>query len=278
MSDRRAAQHRAFLAALAALTGVRVRRLWRDRLDLGDVYGSWWAALPAVRMLLWAAVTAAVQQAEPYVAGMVSDAGEQSDPVGRVQVQPFLDGVTVPRLAVAAARMLRRIGDGDSPQRAAGVGEWLAGAMARDIVADAGRDADLVALAAEPAVTGYVRVVNPPVCGRCAILAGRVYRVSEFLRHPQCDCGMRPVVRGQQPPRTFDPGSYFASLAEPDQNRLFGAAQADAIRGGADVTRAVNAAGSMWRPRRSGVTLPDLLAGRRGTVVSRLMDASYLAA
>jgi hypothetical protein len=44
---------------------------------------------------------------------------------------------------------------------------------------------------------GFVRRVNPPCCGRCAILAGRWYRYdSGFRRHPRCDCTLEPTSEG----------------------------------------------------------------------------------
>lgn len=67
--------------------------------------------------------------------------------------------------------------------------------LAVSLVADAGRTASTVDMGRRVAVTGYVRSLNPPSCGRCAVLAGRVYRRSQgFQRHPLCDCVMTPTV------------------------------------------------------------------------------------
>jgi hypothetical protein len=55
-------------------------------------------------------------------------------------------------------------------------------------VADAGRDATSLGVTARPRVS-WVRMVNPPCCQRCAVLAGKVFRFNQgFKRHPRCDC------------------------------------------------------------------------------------------
>lgn len=53
-------------------------------------------------------------------------------------------------------------------------------------VADADRAATGLSITARDRV-GYVRMMNPPSCARCAVLAGRWYRYNDgFRRHPQC--------------------------------------------------------------------------------------------
>ena len=60
--------------------------------------------------------------------------------------------------------------------------------LVASLTQDAGRAAQGVAQAARPGV-GWTRVLTPPSCSRCAVLAGRVYRYSDaFLRHPRDDC------------------------------------------------------------------------------------------
>lgn len=284
MSDRRAAAHRDWLARLGLLAAARVQRLWDDRVDPGDVRGSWTAALPGAVLVVRAAVTVAVEAAQPYVAGMVADAGRDPAPRATLRVEPFTSEVTPRLMASPAVRALTRIGDGQPPAQALASGRWLAGAVTRDTTADAGRDAVTAAMAAEPSVRGYVRVPSMPCCGRCAILAGRVYKVDGFARHPRCDCGMQPLVAGQPQPRVVDPGDYFRSLTEPQQNRLFGADVADRIRHGdgspRSIGRAVNADRSMWRRRRVTPTVTDLTdrAPSWRHLFDDLADRGFLAA
>lgn len=65
--------------------------------------------------------------------------------------------------------------------------------LVASLVQDAGRAAESVATAVRKDVA-HVRLLTPPSCSRCVILAGRVYRYSDgFLRHPNCDCIMVPT-------------------------------------------------------------------------------------
>ena len=111
-------------------------------------------------------------------------------------------------------------------------------------VADAGRTAAGLDTFARPRV-GYVRMLNPPSCSRCSVLAGRFYRNNEgFQRHPRCDCVHVPTTRTEAASSeglVHDPYAYFESLPEAAQDKTFGKAQAQAIRDGADLFQVVNA-------------------------------------
>lgn len=68
--------------------------------------------------------------------------------------------------------------------------EMPAGSFERAVltqISDAGRAAASASMAARPRVSGYVRMLVPPSCSRCAILAGKSYRWNQgFQRHPHC--------------------------------------------------------------------------------------------
>jgi len=135
---------------------------------------------------------------------------------------------------------------------AGGMPERVALARGREVlqmsaatqVADAGRTAAGLDTFARPKV-GYVRMLNPPSCSRCAVLAGRFYRNNEgFQRHPRCDCVHVPTTRTEAASSeglVHDPYAYFESLSESAQDKTFGKAQAQAIRDGADLFQVVNA-------------------------------------
>lgn len=135
---------------------------------------------------------------------------------------------------------------------AGGMPERVALARGREVlqmsaaaqVADAGRTAAGLDTFARPKV-GYVRMLNPPSCSRCSVLAGRFYRSNEgFRRHPRCDCVHVPTTRteaAESEGLVHDPYAYFESLSESAQDKTFGKAQAQAIRDGADLFQVVNA-------------------------------------
>jgi hypothetical protein len=108
-------------------------------------------------------------------------------------------------------------------------------------VADAGRSASQAEIVSRPNWTNYVRVLNPPSCTRCAILAGRIYRDLEgFERHPLCDCQHWPVTSWEQ---AHDEGLIFSANDAFEKGQIHGLSVADAqaITDGADIAQVVNA-------------------------------------
>jgi hypothetical protein len=117
-------------------------------------------------------------------------------------------------------------------------------------VADAGSGATGAAMAGRRTIQGYVRVVQPPACARCIILAGKEFGWNKgFQRHPRCDCIHLPttlIARNQTQRGFVDPDAYFRGLSRAEQDRVFGAAGARAIRDGADMASVVNARRGMY--------------------------------
>lgn len=104
------------------------------------------------------------------------------------------------------------------------------------LVTDSARTAMSVEVGQRRNLVGYVRALNPPSCGRCAVLAGRVYRYSSgFQRHPGCDCLMTPVA-SMTSDLVTDPTQAF----ENGQIRGLSKSDADAINDGADIGQVVN--------------------------------------
>lgn len=123
------------------------------------------------------------------------------------------------------------------------------------LVRDAGRTARAVDTATRPAVTGYVRSLRLPSCGRCVILAGRVYRWSDgFLRHPRCDCLHTPVADAG-PELITDPDTALR------RGQVTGLSQGDlaAVRAGADLGQVVNV-----RRKAAGLTTGSSVMVRAG--------------
>lgn len=109
-------------------------------------------------------------------------------------------------------------------------------------ISDAGRGASSVAIASRPTITGYTRMLVPPSCSRCAILAGKFYRWNTgFQRHPHCDCRHIPATENTAGNLTTDPSAYFDGLTREQQDAAFTKAGAQAIRDGADMSQVVNA-------------------------------------
>ncbi|MEV8046390.1 hypothetical protein AB0P02_21455 [Streptomyces griseoluteus] len=234
--------------AAAVRASARVRDLWL-RIDRGDISGSWSQLSP----LLVAAVSDAQQQAaalaDPYVGAVAEAEDADPTPAGRVRPEAFA-GVASdgrPLLSLLYQPVIDwkvRMLAGQSMEDAFRGSLASALRITATQVADAGRGATGAAMAGRRTIQGYVRVVNPPACARCIILAGKEYGWNAgFQRHPRCDCVHLPttlVARNQR--RGFiDPDDYFQGLSRAEQDRVFGAAGARAIRDGADMGQIVNA-------------------------------------
>lgn len=210
----------------------------------GELSG-WPVASLRLLVLFTAAQQAAAAGADEYVNAVVGEtetagavaaaalAGVASDgrPLGSLLEQPAI----ATRVALS---------QGATQSRAFATGEAALSMILRTQVADAGRVADGVAIAARPR-TGYVRMLVGSTCSRCAVLAGKFYRYNDgFLRHPRCDCLHIPA-KGEAAARSegliSDPKEYFDSLSKSEQDRVFTNAGAQAIRDGANPSQVVNA-------------------------------------
>lgn len=128
-------------------------------------------------------------------------------------------------------------------------------------VQDAARAASQVEIVARPEWTNYVRMLNLPSCGRCVVLAGRIYRdLDSFLRHPLCDCVMVPVSGWEE---AHDQGLITSPREAFDRGQIRGLSQADAqaITDGADISQVVNAAQNMTTADLFGRTTKATTAG-----------------
>lgn len=245
------ARHHRRQARLALGASRAVAREWA-RLDAGDLAGSWRTGTGRrVLAIVTAAQRAAAQGSTDYVSQAVQAQHAHPDPAGTVDAAAFAgiaaDGRPLDTLlAEPVITTKTALAGGTSLDDALQQGLASLVRIVGSEVADAGRSAVGAAIMADRRVTGYVRVLSPPSCARCVILAGKTYHSAvAFQRHPHCDCVHLPTVYGFQP-HTSDPDAYFRTLSETEQNRAFGRAGAQAIRDGADMGQVVNARRGMY--------------------------------
>lgn len=270
-------------------TAVAVLAAWRQ-VRLSNPQASFAAVLPA---LLAAVVTGQMQAASAaalYVAAVVRADGLTPAPVAAVPPQRLAgvasDGRTLQGLLTQPLlRSLYLRAQGADDLVALAGGRLSLETLVRTEVLDTGRDATQVAAALEPQIIGYERYVSMPACGRCLILAGRMYSMSSaFLRHPRCDCAMRPLTsRARRDGTEQDPRGLFAEMTREQQDRALGKDAAEVVRRGGDIGKVVNArrgmrqAGDNWtteaarrgRPRRS----PSYLLRQAGDDPERFATA-----
>ncbi len=251
---------------LAVLTVAAARRAWSR---MGEDFDRSWAQVaPKLVVLSAAAQLSAARAGAAYVPAVLAETGQPNDPMGEVNPRAFagtaadgrpLDGLLYGAMVEAKVAS----GQGLSPSLSlARGGRWLDMAT-QTLVADAGRQATGVGIAARPRM-GYVRVTNPPTCSRCAILAGRYYRFNTgFQRHFRCDCFHAPSVEDVAGDFRTNP----EALARAGKITDLREAEVKALAEGADLSQLVNA-----RRGRSGLGGLTTTEGttRRGLAGKRL--------
>lgn len=165
--------------------------------------------------------------------------------------------------------------------------DYQFGLMVATQLKDIGRMAGATSIATRPAITGYTRMLNPPSCSRCAVLAGKFYRWNTgFQRHPGCDCIHVPARNeawAKSEGYISSPDDYFESLSESEQDRIFTKAGAESVRLGADINQVVNARRGMQTAQIGGrnVLLTSEGVTRRGAARTnrpRVMPETILSA
>lgn len=189
---------------------------------------------------------AAIHAAVPYTSEVLAETRQSGTPTGALVPAAFLEVApngfpvqdTLDRVPIVAKQA---VAAGATALEARSVASaWLSG-VTLTMLADTRRDIFHTDMVQRPQLTGYVRMLNPPSCERCVILAGKRFLWNEgFQRHPNCDCIHIPASEQVAGDLTTDPYAYFNSLDDAGQNKLFGKHGAQAIRDGADIYRVGN--------------------------------------
>lgn len=233
-----------------------VEREWRG---VGEDFDAGWTRVgPRITTLLAAAQVGAAVDGAASVPVALEQSGYPLRQVARVSPAAFAgvasDGRRLDSLAYGAVVKARAVDATDLAGRLRAGSAFLQRATQLQ-VADAGRAASQVAIAATPGA-GYVRYVNPPCCQDCAVLAGKFFRHNAgFRRHPGCDCVHRPTAE-TEPPRGY------AAQIDPAQIKDLTAGQRAALDEGADLGRVVNAYRGEVPGRRDRMSATHELATR----------------
>lgn len=181
-----AAEQRSEIAAAVAA----VRRQWR-RVRTADIDASYAQVERTILAIVTTAQTRVAVGAQDYIPAVLEETGQVAAVAAsaRVSTSPLVgvagDGRPVDSLlyrSVIGAKVA--IGNGSSAGTALlERGKWLSMTVGT-LLSDTGRQSESLAMGVRP-VGGYVRMLNPPSCSRCVVLAGRWYLKSAgFARHP----------------------------------------------------------------------------------------------
>jgi hypothetical protein len=264
-------------ATLAKGVAAQMTTLWRqmdpDVLDL-----SWIGIIDRLLALLTGGQYLAASSADRYLTTVLNAQGIDASSRGSVNARAFAgiasdgrDLESLLRQPLISTKIA--IGNGASTEQAMTTGLISLDMIARTQIADAGRTSVGAGMVARPQATAYVRMLNPPACARCVILAGRVYRWSKgFQRHPRCDCIHIPTRENVANDLTTDPDAYIDSLDQTVKEKILTKAGAQAYDDGANLNQIVNARRGMQKASMYGRELLVTTEGttRRGLAGQRM--------
>ena len=264
-------------AALAA-----VSRLWR-RVG-SDFDGSYARIEPQLLSVLFTAQERVADSALAYVPDVLLDApAPLYESVGSRFVGVAGDGLPVASMAYGAVIQAKQgmaagLSEGVSLAKAGQFLNLAAGTM----LSDTGRAAEKVSGGAHR-VRLWTRMLNPPSCGRCVVLAGRTTtHETAFLRHPGCDCRNVPSAEDTGDDARTDPKAYLNGLSADEQDRVLGSkANGQAFRDGADMNQLINAyrrKGAVRAGQVNGQGIKFTREGttRRGHAYWQMSEAGYV--
>lgn len=240
-------QHYAAMQLLDADAILLVRRAWAS-IDRGDIVASWDAATARIMLAFTQLQLAAAVAGAGYVDKTLHAQGISANPDGEVNPGALIgmasDGRPLDSLLRTPIDVVAdRLDDGVDLDDAIDAGRHSIERIAHTQIGDAGRAAAGVDIATRDGI-GWTRMLNPPSCSRCVVLAGKVYRWSAgFDRHPKDDCVhvATSLSAARREGLVDDPKKYFDSLTPAEQDKAFTKAGAQAIRDGADIGQVVNA-------------------------------------
>jgi len=231
-----------------------------------DFDASWFSISATLMAILRTAQVRVASEAEPYTVAVLEETGQRRaiDAAAAPRVDGLIglagDGRQLDTLLYGAVIHAKtRVAGGTTPHQAlhgkGGGGQWLT-MTAGTALSDTSRQAEALSIGVRP-VGGYVRMLEPPSCSRCVVMAGQWYRKNTgFARHPGCDCRHIPASESVGGDLRVNATDYFDSLDEAEQDRVFTRAGADAIRAGADPAKVVNARRGMSKSQ-SGRLIRD---------------------
>lgn len=232
----------------------RGRRAW-VQVDAAHLSASWREMLPLLTVGISEVQADATTAAAGYSADTLADRDEYEFPRAFADPDAFV-GVLDDGGDLSAAMYMpvittkHALAGGLTMRQALAAGRHRLDRIVAGAVRDSARAVASVDVTTRDSI-GYTRMLNPPSCSRCAILAGRFYRWNTgFDRHPNCDCIHVPAKNTKamlDEGLVADPYEYFHSLSPEQQAKYFGKSEARAIRDGADIYQVVNARRGMTR-------------------------------
>lgn len=241
-SDYAASQRLEQQAAIAA-----VLRQWQR---MGNDFDSSYARIaPTLLAIVSRAQSRIALQSAAYIPAVLEETGQTAAIAAVAQTNTAaMVGITgtgarvADVLALATIQAKTAVGTGQTAGQALHTAsEWLSGTVGT-IFSDTHRTIESLGIHTRP-IGGYVRMLDPPSCARCVVLAGKWFRKNtQFKRHDECDCSMIPASEAIGGDITISPIDYYNSLDDAAKLKFAGSrANFKALEDGADPIQIVNA-------------------------------------
>ena len=237
------------LATLELAADRAARRTW-NRVDANNIQASWKSISRDFLTLFSTIQTKSAETAIDASGMMLAEQGDYVRPDGIANPLAFGTGFAPSGIDlesyfdIPVTRTLSAIKSGMGESDAMMAGRATLRQMAMQAIEDTSISAMGVSITQRSGV-GYVRVESPDCCPRCAILAGKYFRHNnDFLRHPKCHGRTIPCKGREKAEKQgwiTSPMDRFNGMSEDEQDKVFGHADAQAIRDGADIYQVVNA-------------------------------------
>lgn len=275
-----------YSVAQRAEIGAAVHALARVWRGMGPDFDASYARIePTVLAVLFLAQERIADGALAYVPAVLGDAAPE--PLYVSEGSRFVgvagDGMPIASMAYGAVIQAKQaVAAGASVAEALARGGQHLTLTSGTALSDTGRSAEKVSGGAHR-VKLWTRMLNPPSCGRCVVLAGKTTtHQTAFLRHPGCDCRNVPSTEDTGEDARTNPKDYLGSLSEAEQDRVLGSrANGQAFRDGADMNQLINAyrkAGAVRAGQVNGSAIKYTREGttRRGHAYWQMSQAGYV--
>lgn len=280
MLPRASAEQYRIQQGIATTAAAAVGKLWRG---MGDEFDASWERIgPQLLNVVEKGRRAAVAQAIPYTGAVLREMGQAAAAEGVLAPDAFLasapDGRSMESLYDQSVVKAKTAVAGGATAEAslAQAGRWLT-LVTLTTLADTRRMVYQADIIQRPTVTGFVRMLNPPSCSRCIVLAGKWFRWNEgFQRHPKCDCTHIPAAEDVSGDMRTDPYATFKSMSNEQQETVFGRSEARAIREGADIYRVVNQSVRKMKTANCAVDQIYRTAGTRSNAIRMLREQGFI--
>lgn len=259
-------------ARITLATVAEARRQWR--LMGRDFDRSWRTVGPRIVLLTAAGQLAVARDAADAFPLMVAEMGLPTENAGLADPQAVAgtasDGRDLEGMLYGAVTTSKEaVAAGAPPGQALGRGQAALDMYLQTLMADAAREIGSAMLASHRGVFGYIRVLRPPSCSRCAVLAGKWFGWNRgFQRHPSCDCKHLPCGEEQSPGFVSDP---LRAIRNGQVTDLTKAQRAAILDEGADVGQVINASRGMRTADIGGRTVQITTEGTTKAGYARLV-------